>query len=167
MYINCTNAPYTYPYTVLLPSSQYSYPWLLFFLLVNITTNTMMTATTIKPIPITKSTAPPPITPFAALCLTAPAPLTTLTVHDGWTVTKAVVVATRLHDGWTVILGVLVAQLHDGWSVPVLVTTAACNIFIVTSLVLLVHVIYFIHSYVPSSATQPTSCICQQNNAVD
>ena len=49
-------------------------------------------------------------------------------LHDGWTVTKAVVVATRLHDdGWTVTLGVLVARLHDGWTVPVLVTTAACN----------------------------------------
>ena len=87
----------------------------------------MMTATTIKTTPTTKSTAPPPITLFAALCLAAPAPLTTLTVHDGWTVTKAVVVATRLHDGWSVTLGVLVARLHDDWSIPVLVTTAACN----------------------------------------
>ena len=86
----------------------------------------MMTATTIKTTPTTKSTAPPPITPFAALCLAAPAP-PTLTVHDGWTVTKAVVVATRLHDGWSVTLGALVARLHDDWSIPVLVTTAACN----------------------------------------
>ena len=108
----------------------------------------MMTATTIKTTPTTKSAAPPPITPFAALCLAAPAP-PTLTVHDGWTLTKAVVVATRLHDGWTVILGVLVARLHDDWSVPVLMTTAACNIFIVTSLVLCQHVVYFIHSYHP------------------
>ena len=123
-----------------------------------------MTATTIKTTPITKSTAPPPITPFAARCLaTAPAP-PTLTVHDGWTVTKVVVVATRLHDGWIVILGMPVARLHDGWSVPVLVTTAACNIFIVTSLVLLVVCFY---TFLPFSATQPTSCICQQNHAVD